>query len=657
MRNLTQHEIGSLLANRCVAEDWTQVFVSEGFSTDHVYNTRFSGRVTLGSFEKTFSIAGGLQNHSGIRNATIHNCELGNDILIENVSNHISNYRIGNNCYIQNVNVIAVEELSSFGNNVMVNVLNETGGREVPVYTHLSSSLAYIIALYRHKKKAIENLYGLIKNYADEHSSTMGTIGDNVEILNTGTVKNVVIGDNAKIVNTSRLENGTIVSNQYAPVYVGDGVIAKDFIFSSGSYIAGAAKVMRCFIGQSCYVSHSFSAHDTLAFSNCNFDNGEACAVFAGPFTVSVHKSSLLIAGMFSFLNAGSGSNQSNHMYKLGPIHQGIVERGSKTTSDSYILWPAKVGAFSLVMGRHYHHSDTSDLPFSYLIERADETYLIPGVNLRSVGTIRDAQKWPKRDKRTDPDLLDLINYNLLSPYTIQKMIKGRSILSELRTISGETSETYTYRSSKMKNVSLRNGITLYEKAINKFFGNSLIKRLEKTHFNNINEVRNQLRPTHEIGAGEWVDLSGLIVPKTEVETLIGEIENNRITLSQIEARFKELHADYYDMEWTWAYSAMERYYNICLSTISAGEIRSMVNLWRESVVTLDEMLYKDAMKEFSITSMISFGVDGSETEKLEDFESVRGEFDSNPFISAVRKHIEVKSALADELLTRLSHL
>ena len=54
-------------------------------------------------------------------------------------------------------------------------------------------------------------------------------------------------------------------------------------------------------------------------------------------------------------------------MYKLGPIHQGTLERGAKTTSDSYILWPARVGAFSLVMGRHVNHADTSNLPFSYL--------------------------------------------------------------------------------------------------------------------------------------------------------------------------------------------------------------------------------------------------------------------------------------------------
>ena len=161
---------------------------------------------------------------------------------------------------------------------------------------------------------------------------------------------------------------------------------------------------------------------------------------------------------MFSFMNDGTGSSDSYHMYKLGPIRKRTLERGAKTTSDSYILWPARVGAFSLVMGRHVNHADTSHLPFSYLIEQQNTTYLVPGVNLRSVG-IRDAQKWPKRDKRTDPNRLDYINYNLLSPYTIQKMFKGRSILKELKRVSGETSEIYSYQSAKIKNSSLNSGI------------------------------------------------------------------------------------------------------------------------------------------------------------------------------------------------------
>jgi hypothetical protein len=94
-------------------------------------------------------------------------------------------------------------------------------------------------------------------------------------------------------------------------------------------------------------------------------------------------------------------------------------------------------------MGRHVTHSDTSNLPFSYLIEQQNTTYLVPGVNLRSVGTIRDAQKWPRRDSRSDPDRLDSINYNLLSPFTIQKMIKGIKLLHNLQYSSGELSDVY----------------------------------------------------------------------------------------------------------------------------------------------------------------------------------------------------------------------
>lgn len=57
-----------------------------------------------------------------------------------------------------------------------------------------------------------------------------------------------------------------------------------------------------------------------------------------------------------------------------------------------------------------------------------------------------------------DPHKLDFINYNLLSPYTIQKMFKGLSILRDLKRVSGETSEIYSYQSAKIKNSSLNSG-------------------------------------------------------------------------------------------------------------------------------------------------------------------------------------------------------
>ena len=658
LRNLRPDEIATLRSQACRADDWNQVWVPEVFDIEYVNHVRFSGVVKLGAFRKIFTLPGGLVKHSGLRHVTLHNCTLGDNVLIENVQNYIANYRIGDDCFIQNINVMLVEGKATFGNNVEVSVLNETGGREVPIYDGLSASLAYIIALYRHRPALIERLRDMITAYTEGIASTEGTVGDKVKIVNTGTIRNVKIGDYATIENSARLENGSVNSKKEAPVFIGDSVIAQDFIVSSGAKIADAAKIIRCFIGQACQVTHNFSAHDSLLFSNCAFENGEACAIFAGPFTVSMHKSSLLIAGMYSFLNAGSGSNQRNHMYKLGPIHQGIVERGSKTTSDSYILWPARIGAFSLVMGRHHHHSDTSDIPFSYLIEKDDETYLVPGINLRSVGTIRDAQKWPKRDKRTDPDRLDMINYNLLSPYTIQKMLKAVDILKNLQALVGETSEIYYYQNTRIKGSSLRNALNFYGMAINKFFGNSLIKRLEGTTYCSMEEVWEQLRPTESKGSGEWLDLAGLILPREPLEALLQDIEQGEIaSLEDVECFFRLVHGRYYSLEWTWAYEMIERYYGVDLRSISAAEIIDLVRRWQECVIRLDEMLYEDARKEFSLTSMIGFGVDGSSKEKQQDFEGVRGDFMNNPFVTAVQEHIVNKRALGDELIERLKPL
>ena len=657
-RKLNEDEIRLLQEHSCTADDWTNIEVAQNFKTDYVSHTRFSGKVKLGVFEHEFTLAGGMKKHSGLYHTTLHNVTVGNNCCIENVKNYIANYEIGDYAFIENVDIILVDGKSRFGNGVEVAVLNETGGREVMMHDRLSAHQAYIMALYRHRPALIEKMKAIVEKYAEENASTTGRIGSNVTIVDSGYIKNVKIGDHCKIEGAGRLKNGSLNSNAEAPVHIGYGVVCDDFIISSGSSVEDGTTLTRCFIGQACHLGHNYSASDSLFFSNCQEENGEACAIFAGPFTVTHHKSTLLIAGMFSFMNAGSGSNQSNHMYKLGPIHQGALERGAKTTSDSYILWPAKVGAFSLVMGRHVNNADTSDLPFSYLIEQQNTTYLVPGVNLRSVGTIRDAQKWPKRDKRKDPNRLDQINYNLLSPYTIQKMMKGRQILKDLRRVSGETSETYAYQSAKIKNSSLNKGIKLYETAIHKFLGNSIIKRLEETKFQSDAEIRARLKPDTEIGYGEWVDVSGLIAPKSEIEKLMADIETGVLTdVDGIHGRFVEMHRNYYTYEWTWAFDKMLSFYRLQPESITAKDIVNIVKQWQEAVVGLDKMVYADAKKEFSLSAMTGFGADGSREEQEQDFEQVRGVFESNPFVTAVLQHIDVKTALGNELIERISPL
>ena len=655
-KQLNQQQIDLLEVQGCRSDDWTGVYTADPDSLKYIRGVRFSGTVRFGAFREVFFLPGGVRKHSGIRNATLHNVTVGDDTLIENVTNYIANYDIGAHTYIENVDLMLCDGLCAFGNDVQVSVLNETGGREVRIYDRLSAQTAYVLAMYRHKPALIARLNALIDAYSREHSSERGWVGDHVSIRNTRHINGVRIGDCAVVSGVSRLRNGSVNSNAAAPVTIAHGVIADDFILCSGSHVADNTSLERCFVGQSCHLGHGYSASDSLFFSNCQGENGEACAIFAGPFTVTHHKSTLLIAGMFSFMNAGSGSNQSNHMYKLGPIHQGILERGAKTASDSYILWPSRVGAFSLVMGRHVTHSDTHNLPFSYLIEQQNTTYLVPGVNLRSVGTVRDAQKWPRRDARTDPDRLDCINYNLLSPYTIQKMFKGIQLLRNLQYSSGELSDVYAFHSTKIRNHSLKKGIHYYETAITKFLGNSLIKRLENLPAGASDEqIRQALLPTCPYGKGKWADISGLIAPIEAIRGLLKAVEAGQLGLQELSEGFRRLHADYYDAEWTWAYDKFGEFFGYPLEEVTAGQVIDMVRRWKEAVIGLDRELYEDARKEFNLASMTGFGADGTKEVKEMDFSEVRGEFASNSFVTAVQDHIRVKEALGDELIGRLT--
>ena len=634
-RKLNKEEIEILERQMCSASDWNLVEVTDGFSTDYVRYARFSGNVRLGAFRKVFQLAGGMVKHSGIYYATLHNVTVGDDCCIENVKNYIANYNIGDGAFIENVDIILVDGESSFGNGTKVEVLNETGGCEVMIFDRLTAQTAYVMALFKHRPELMAKMTKMIESYVDSVKSSVGHIGRDVTIADAGYIKNVRIGDCCKIEGASRLKNGSINSNSHAPVHVGVGVVGDDFIISSGSSIEDGVSFSRCFIGQACRMGHTYSATDSLFFSNCQGENGEACAIFAGPFTVTHHKSTLLIAGMFSFMNAGSGSNQSNHLYKLGPIHHGIMERGSKTASDSYVLWPAKVGAFSLVMGRHVCHQDTTDLPFSYLIEQQSTSYIMPGANLKSVGTIRDAKKWPARDARRDPDKLDCINYNLLSPYTIHKMLRGMDILKNLQKVSGDTSDSYTYQSGMIKRSSLKNGLRYYGLAVDKFLGNSLITRLMSSDFMGVSQMREALKPTAAYGEGDWMDLAGLIAPQKAVSDLLDAVERGTLNdVAELNHCFADLHSQYYDFEWNWAYRVIEEYYGVSLDSVEPEKLVELICRWRSSVVALDNLIYEDARKEFSLTGM--------------------SDFESDPFVKSVRAHIDAKTNLADQVLSRL---
>lgn len=655
---LSPQQIVTLENQGCRCDNWSRVRIAAGLDLSRIHHTCFSGEIHIGRMEKQVMLFGGIQRNAGIYSAMIHNCRIGNNVYINNVENYIANYDIQDDVVIDHISLLAVDGESSFGNGANITVINEVGGRDIPIYDHLSSQVGYILALYRHNSRLTDNLKQMIAEYVRSVTSSRGLIAEGVRIINCGTFKNIKVGPYAALEGVSRLENGSINSNQADPCFVGTDVIANDFILCSGARVSDGSILSRCFVGQATELAKHYSAENSAFFANCGGFHGEACAIFAGPYTVTHHKSTLLIAGLYSFLNAGSGSNQSNHMYKLGPVHQGIIERGSKTTSDSYVLWPARVGAFSLVMGRHYSNLDTSELPFSYLIEQVDESVCVPGVNLRSVGTVRDARKWPQRDARKDPHKQDLLIFNLLTPYTVQKMINGQRVLQELKETSGETSQHYYFHGVKIKRSSLENGIKIYELGIDRYLGNIMVNQLRFHEFANMQDLHNIFQVTTPKGTDRWLDLAGLIAPVDAIDELITEIENQTITsLSEVHARLQDVYELYEKYEWAWVAKRLEERLGKPITELSASDVIGIIQKWIFAVEEIDNLRCDDAQKEFGITARIGFGVDGAQPEKDADFQTVRGSAENDSFILELRERLARKKKTAEELAKKLQNM
>ncbi len=657
-RPLIESEIELLIRNGCECGDWEKVLVADKFNADRLRNVTFSGENRLGTFDSFFTDASGFKDKTGIRNAHIHNCDIGSNVYIRNIGGYLANYKVGDEASIINCGRIFIEGETSFGNGMRVAVIDETGGRSVPVWDRLSAHEAYIISLYRHRKKLVKVLETFNSQYTRSVTSNKGTIGSKSQLKDCVIIKNVKTGPGAVIEGALRLINGSVNSSMDASVYIGSGVIMEHFIVCSGSVVDGSAIIDKCFIGQGCVLKNHFTASNSLFFANCEGYLGETCSVFAGPYTVSHHKSTLLIAGMFSFMNAGSGSNQSNHMYKLGPVHQGIVERGSKTASDSYLLWPALIGPYTFIKGRHYKNLDTSSFPFSFLIEDHQGSVLIPAINLASVGTIRDGIKWPLRDRRKDPVIIDKINFDLLNPAIVGKMLDGREILKTLKAQRGDDIPYYMYHNMRIKASMLTNGIRLYQIGINKYLGGALIKRLDNTEFNSIREIRERLAPASGTGIGRWVDIAGLTAPREVVEGFLNDIESGKVSsIEQIENTFNNMSLSIDEWEWNWVHNRLEEEEGKHIASFTSGDIIGIVNNWKESVTSLDQMLLSDAGKEFSMSSMTGFGIDGGDDIRKIDFEEVRGDYASNNVIAGIEEHIKETAILGDKLITRLERV
>lgn len=592
MRQLTDEEIRVLEDRNCWAEDWTNVHVSDDFKPNYMHRVMLYGEISIGDFDKNIEVSRGFLKHSGINNATLRNVSIGDNCLIENIGGFINNYTIGDDCYISNVSAMETTDGATYGEGNLISVLNEVGDGNVILFSDLNSQFAAFMAKHFGDKPLKDAIRRLINEEIARKRHDQAYIGNHVKIVNTKEITNTVVYDDCEINGAARLSDCTILSSPASSVYIGTGVICENSIISEGSSIINSVKIQDCFVGEACQISNGFTASSSVFFANSYMSNGEACAAFCGPFTASHHKSSLLIGGQFSFYNAGSATNFSNHAYKMGPMHYGILERGTKTASGAYVLMPAYIGTFSVCFGKLMYHPDTRNLPFSYLIAYGDTMYLSPGRNITTVGLYRDIRKWPKRDVRPVGSQKSIVNFDWLSPFSVGEILEGKRILEKLLDASGENVTTYTYHNYVINASSLNKGIKYYDIALRIYMG-AVLKRV-------IKKCGTVEPPTTTVGLGKWNDLSGLLLPESEEMRLIDDIKSGEIeTIQEVTDRFKEINCNYREYQWAWTYQLILDYYH--LTEITDADIERIREDYVRARRAWIAEIRKDAEKEYAM--------------------------------------------------------
>jgi hypothetical protein len=304
---------------------------------------------------------------------------------------------------------------------------------------------------------------------------------------------------------------------------------------------------------------------------------------------------------------------------------------------------------------------DIGDLPFSYITAENDRTYVIPGMNLFTVGTVRDGAKWPARDRRKSSVKRDLIVFDVLSPYTVGRMINGEKFCDKLYAETPKEVEEVNCGGAIVRRRILRAGKKNYAAGIEVYLLDKVFARIEKalTSAKSLKDVCAAL----DVDSGavydeRWVDISGLLVAYKRFDDVEKAIESGSInTLEKVADALKGVCDAYPKDEWAWVCRAYEQRFSKAPGALSGEELSAVADSWLEVKQKFIRAVLSDAEKEFSEISRIGFGADGPPEAREADFQAVRGTYESDKFVKQLGADMEAVAGRAAALKSKLAQL
>jgi hypothetical protein len=591
-RQLTAFEIEVLVRNRNTSDNWNYLLVSDAFNPELVKNCKFYGLVRIGKLEPLFLEFHNIKMPVGLYNSTIISCDFGDNVVVDNV-NYMSNYIVGNEVILVNINELTVTDHVKFGNGILkqgesesiriwMEICNENGGRKILPFNGMLAGDAWLWSRFRDRPLFQQHLVRMTEQQFDQRRGYYGKIGDRTVIKHSRIIKDTWIGSDAYIKGANKIKNITIESCAEAPSQIGEGCELVNGIMGVGCRAFYGVKAVRFIMASHSQLKYGARLINSYLGNNATISCCEVLNSLIFPGHEQHHNNSFLCASLvMGQSNIAAGAT-------IGSNHNSRAADGELVAGRGF--WPglcvslkhnSQFASFVMLAKGDYPSELSIPLPFSLVSNDASKDCLVvmPAYWIlhNMYALERNAQKARDRDRRIEKK--QWLENRYLAPDTVSELIVA---LSQLELFTGrawmkahQLAASDTLASAKGKELlqtadssiadlrilasgyensnrpvlllKVKEAYIVYRELISAYAAQQVVDWLQ-THPSAIMKDLRAAAASKSV-ASTWVNVGGQLIHQKALSQLIQSIEKNKIkNWSQVHD-FYTLQAQRYEMD------------------------------------------------------------------------------------------------------------
>ncbi|MHC5137417.1 MAG: DUF4954 family protein, partial [Planctomycetota bacterium] len=414
-RQLTAHEVEALVKNGNSSDNWKNLLVADPFDPGQIKDSEFFGIVRIGRVQNTALEYHDLKLPVGITSSRIISCDIGHDAVIHHVR-YLAHYIVGDRCILTDIDEMHTTHYAKFGNGILkdgedekirvwLDIMNETGSRQVLPFDGIIPADAYLWAKYRDDEALQQQLKEITQSNGDSRHGFYGTIGDQCVIKSCRIIKDVKVGSCAYIKGANKLKNLTINSDSEEPTQIGEGVELVNGIIGYGCHLFYGCKAVRFILANNSNLKYGARLINSFLGDNSTISCCEVLNNLIFPAHEQHHNNSFLIASVvMGQSNMAAGVTVGSNHNSRANDNEIQAGRGFWPGLCTSVKHSCRFASFVLLAKADYPAELDIRLPFALLNNNVlkDELEVLPGFwwlyNMYALA--RNTWKFQNRDKR-----------------------------------------------------------------------------------------------------------------------------------------------------------------------------------------------------------------------------------------------------------------